>query len=156
MDRGAIARWKADGGKLTTDSGALMNAPYTRASRFELEAFRSGSSPEELLAAAVAGCFAMTFAQQLTDHHHFPYELRVEARAMLIKPRPHTPWSVPSVRLHCNVLVSAIADGELARLAHAAKAESPIIRAMGVDVALTITRDRIEELEVRHAPAPGR
>jgi lipoyl-dependent peroxiredoxin len=152
MDRGAIARWKADDGKLTTDSGALVNVPYTHASRFELEAFPSGSSPEELLAAAVAGCFAMTFAQQLTDHHHFPYELRVEARVMLVKPRPHTPWSVPAIRLHCNALVTAIADRELAELAHAAKTESPLIRAMGVDVALTLTRDRIEEHEMRQAP----
>jgi len=145
MDRGAIARWKVDDGKLTTDSGALVNTPYTRASRFELEAFPSGSSPEELLAAAVAGCFAMTFAHQLADHHHLPYELRVEARVMLVRPKPHARWTVPTVRLHCTALVTGVDDDVLAALAHAAKTESPIIRAMGVDVSLTITRDRPED-----------
>jgi osmotically inducible protein OsmC len=145
MDRGAIARWKVDDGKLTTDSGALVNTPFTRESRFELEAFPSGSSPEELLAASVAGCFAMTFARQLGNHHHVPYELRVEARVMLVRPKAHAPWTVPAVRLHCTALLTGVADDDLAAMAHAAKAESPIIRAMGVDVALTITRDRPED-----------
>jgi osmotically inducible protein OsmC len=126
-----------------------MNTPITRESRFDLEAFPSGSSPEELLAAAVAGCFAMTFAHQLAEHHHVPYELRVEARVMLVRPKAHARWTVPTIRLHCTALLTGIADAELAALAHAAKSESPILRAMGVDIALTITRDRPDSPEHR-------
>jgi len=65
MDRGAIASWNGTNGGLTTDSGALINAPFSTAARFELEATPSATTPEELLAAAYASCFTMTLAERL-------------------------------------------------------------------------------------------
>src|SRR5271157_3099391 len=66
MKRTAVAQWsgdlKAGSGTLSTTSGALANSPYSFHTRFEEGA---GTNPEELLAAAHAGCFSMALSAQL-------------------------------------------------------------------------------------------
>ncbi|MGZ5948246.1 MAG: OsmC family peroxiredoxin, partial [Caulobacteraceae bacterium] len=66
MIRKARAVWKGTGkdgtGTLTSDSGVLESTPYSYKTRFENE---KGTNPEELLAAAHAGCFTMALAFQL-------------------------------------------------------------------------------------------
>lgn len=66
MKRKASAEWKGglkDGrGNLTTDSGVLSATPYSFSTRFENGA---GTNPEELIAAAHAGCFSMALSGQL-------------------------------------------------------------------------------------------
>src|SRR3981081_1069893 len=66
MDRKATAQWQGglkDGnGKISTDSGVLKDAQYSFGTRFENGV---GTNPEELLAAAHAGCFAMAVSSQL-------------------------------------------------------------------------------------------
>jgi len=66
MIRKATAIWhgtgRAGNGDLTTDSGVLDNTPYSFKTRFENE---KGTNPEELIAAAHAGCFTMALAFQL-------------------------------------------------------------------------------------------
>lgn len=68
MERMASAVWKGgfkDGkGTISTDSGVLSNTPYSFKARFEND---SGTNPEELLAAAHAGCFTMAFSGQLAQ-----------------------------------------------------------------------------------------
>ena len=63
MKRSATARWSGNlqegQGELDSQSGALSALPYTFKGRFVDEAGRSGTNPEELIAAAHAGCFAM-------------------------------------------------------------------------------------------------
>ena len=66
IKRRGSAAWKGglkDGkGSITTESGALQAYPYGFASRFEGQ---RGTNPEELIAAAHAGCFSMAFANML-------------------------------------------------------------------------------------------
>jgi len=66
MIRQAKAAWRGAGrdgdGDLSTDSGVLSEIPYSYRTRFENQA---GTNPEELLAAAHAGCFTMALAFQL-------------------------------------------------------------------------------------------
>lgn len=66
MKRSAQAQWKGDlktgAGAISTASGALKDTPYSFVSRFESG---SGTNPEELLAAAHAGCFTMAVSAQL-------------------------------------------------------------------------------------------
>ena len=66
MIRKAKAVWRGTGragsGTLTTDSGVLAETPYSFRTRFENE---KGTNPEELIAAAHAGCFTMALAFQL-------------------------------------------------------------------------------------------
>lgn len=77
------AVWRGDkhgSGKVTTASGALAEAQMSLDSRFG-EA--DGANPEELIAAAHAGCFAMDLAITLTDLGYTPIELRVTADVKL-------------------------------------------------------------------------
>src|ERR1700681_2844345 len=68
MQRNASAHWSGglkDGkGSLTSPSGVLKDTPYSFATRFESE---PGTNPEELIAAAHAGCFTMALTFELTN-----------------------------------------------------------------------------------------
>jgi lipoyl-dependent peroxiredoxin len=65
--RKAIAEWKGDlksgKGSFSTDSGSLVDVPYTFNTRFGQD---KGADPEEFLAAALAGCFSMEMSARLT------------------------------------------------------------------------------------------
>src|SRR5438046_10010762 len=80
MIRKAKAVWRGTGragyGDLSTDSGVLAKTPYSFRSRFEDE---RGTNPEELIAAAHAGCFTMALAFGLQGAGFTPTELSTEA-----------------------------------------------------------------------------
>jgi hypothetical protein len=80
MIRKAKAIWRGTGragnGNLSTDSGVLAETPYSFRTRFENE---KGTNPEELIAAAHAGCFTMALAFQLQGAGYTPTELNTEA-----------------------------------------------------------------------------
>jgi lipoyl-dependent peroxiredoxin len=84
MIRKAKAIWQGTGragnGNLTTDSGVLDNTPYSFKTRFENE---KGTNPEELIAAAHAGCFTMALAFQLQGAGFTPTELVTDAAVSL-------------------------------------------------------------------------
>jgi lipoyl-dependent peroxiredoxin len=82
--RKAIAVWQGNGragkGNLSTDSGVLANTPYSFRTRFENE---KGTNPEELIAAAHAGCFTMALAFGLQAGGFTATELTTEAAVTL-------------------------------------------------------------------------
>src|SRR5579863_9665405 len=84
MIRKANAVWRgtvrAGTGDPSTDSGVLAHTPYSFKSRFENE---KGTNPEELSAAAHAGCFTMALAFQLQTAGYTPTELSTEAAVSL-------------------------------------------------------------------------
>jgi osmotically inducible protein OsmC len=84
MIRKAKAVWRGTGragsGNLTTDSGVLEQTPYSFKTRFENE---KGTNPEELIAAAHAGCFTMALAFALQGAGFTPTELDTEAAVTL-------------------------------------------------------------------------
>ena len=84
MIRKAKAIWQGTGregnGHLFTDSGVLAETPYSFKTRFENE---KGTNPEELLAAAHAGCFTMALAFRLQRAGYTPTELNTEAAVTL-------------------------------------------------------------------------
>ena len=84
MIRSAKAIWRGTGrsgnGSLSTDSGALAETPYSFRTRFENE---KGTNPEELMAAAHAGCFTMALAFRLQGAGYTPTELNTEAAVTL-------------------------------------------------------------------------
>jgi lipoyl-dependent peroxiredoxin len=84
MIRKANAVWSGTGrdgkGNLSSDSGVLANTPYSYKTRFENE---KGTNPEELIAAAHAGCFTMALAFQLQAAGFTPTELSTEAAVSL-------------------------------------------------------------------------
>src|ERR1700739_3670133 len=84
MQRNASAHWSGglkDGkGSLTSPSGVLKNTSYSFATRFESQ---PGTNPEELIAAAHAGCFTMALAVALSREGYTPTELTTEAAVSL-------------------------------------------------------------------------
>src|SRR5215468_5343875 len=84
MIRKAKAVWRGAGrdgnGDLSTDSGVLAKTPYSYKTRFENE---KGTNPEELIAAAHAGCFTMALAFGLQAAGFKPTELATEAAVTL-------------------------------------------------------------------------
>src|SRR6187399_1658866 len=84
IKRNASAQWSGTGkegkGAITTQSGVLSETPYSFSRRFGEE---KGTNPEELIAAAHAGCFTMALAFQLQGAGFTPTELNTEAAVTL-------------------------------------------------------------------------
>ena len=84
MDRSASAIWHGtlkDGkGTISTQSGAIKDQQYSFNTRFENG---TGTNPEELIAAAHAGCFSMATAFQLSGAGHPPESLDCQANLMM-------------------------------------------------------------------------
>ncbi len=80
INRKANARWNGDlkkgNGVLSTESGTLKEAQYSFGTRFENG---TGTNPEELIGAALAGCFSMALSASLANAGHSPEEVRTEA-----------------------------------------------------------------------------
>src|SRR5919112_2136639 len=104
MNRKARAVWQGTGkdgsGHLTADSGVLSNTPYSFKTRFENE---KGTNPEELIAAAHAGCFTMALAFQLQSAGFEPTELATEAAVTLEKEGQGFRISKSALTLNGNV-----------------------------------------------------
>jgi len=139
IHRSASAAWRGTGkegsGTLSTQSGALSDLPYSFAKRFGEE---RGTNPEELIAAAHAGCFTMATAFQLTGAGHAPEELRTEARVSM-EQEEGGGWSIKAVTLTLRARVPGIAADEFQRLAEAAKAGCPVSRVLNASITLDAT-----------------
>ncbi len=137
MDRNATAIWKGalkDGsGTLTTQSGALSGLPYSFKGRFEDESGKSGTNPEELIAAAHAGCFAMQFSHFLAENGTPAQNLDAKAVVTLI---PGT--GITQSALTVVGTVSGIDAAKFKELAEKAKAECPVSKSLG---AIKVTLD---------------
>ena len=83
MKRKVNAIWKGNGadgnGILTAQSGAFNNMPYSFKTRFENDNGSLGTNPEELIAAALAGCFNMKLSFVLNEANFSPEELNTDA-----------------------------------------------------------------------------
>src|SRR5690242_747483 len=102
MKRSATAQWqgglKAGRGTFSSASGAFANVPYDVAQRFETGA---GSSPEELIAAAHASCFAMALSAEL-EKVGLPPE-KVDSKATVSLDKLETGWTVTASHLEVVV-----------------------------------------------------
>lgn len=88
MKRHATSVWKGtvkEGeGSLTSQSGTLKETPYSFAGRFTDESGKNGTNPEELIAAAHAGCFNMALSNMLTGAGFNPTELKTKATVTIV------------------------------------------------------------------------
>ena len=130
MDRHATAVWKGalkDGaGTLDSQSGAIAKLPYSFKGRFEDESGKSGTNPEELIAAAHAGCFAMQFSHFLAENG--TPATRLEARAVVTLV-PGT--GITGSALTARGTVPGIDGAKFRELAEKAKSECPVSKALG-------------------------
>ena len=139
MDRHATAVWKGNlkegTGTLDTQSGAMNAQPYSFKMRFEDESGKSGTNPEELIAAAHAGCFAMQLSHFLAENGT-PAE-RLEAKAVVTLV-PGT--GITGSALKLTGTVPGIDAAKFKEIAEKAKAGCPVSKALGaIDVTLEAT-----------------
>jgi osmotically inducible protein OsmC len=138
MIRKATAVWNGGGkdgtGNLTTASGVLKNASYGAKSRFD-EA--PGTNPEELLAAAHAGCFTMALAFQLEKEGHPAQELRTEAAVSLGKDGDG--FRINKSELTLVARVPGIDASEFDRIARSAKEGCPVSKLFNAQITLEAT-----------------
>jgi lipoyl-dependent peroxiredoxin len=140
MNRNATAVWKGSGpegqGTLTTTSGALKDQPYSAKLRFVDEDGRNGTNPEELIAAAHAGCFSMALAFRLTNAGTNAEEIRTEAKIDLIK--GDAGWTITASHLTVTAKVPGIDAAKFQELAEDAKANCPVSKVLtGAKITLT-------------------
>ncbi len=127
MDRSASAVWHGglkDGkGTLSTQSGTLKETQYSFGSRFETG---TGTNPEELIAAAHAGCFTMALSAQLTDAGLTPESLETSAVVTLDKTDDGP--TVTKIHLKTKAKVPSAEKEKFDELAKKAKEGCPISR----------------------------
>jgi len=135
MIRKATAVWRGTGragsGDLSTDSGVLARTPYSFRTRFENE---KGTNPEELIAAAHAGCFTMALAFQLQAAGHTPTELTTEAAVTLEPEGQGFRISQSALTLRANV--PGLDETTFARLAGDAEKNCPVSKVLNATITL--------------------
>jgi len=139
MKRTATAVWngslKEGSGSLTAPGGALNNTQYSFASRF---ASGPGTNPEELIAAAHAGCFAMALSAALGEAGFKPDRLEATAEVSLDNVPPKG-WTVTASRLTLTAKVPGIDAAKFDEIAAKAKANCPISRLLNAEISLSAT-----------------
>ena len=135
MIRKAKAVWHGTGrdgkGTLSTDSGVLSETPYSFRTRFENE---KGTNPEELIAAAHAGCFTMALAFQLQAAGYTPGELSTEA-AVALEPEGQG-FRISRSALTLRATVPNLDEPTFNRLAVNAEKNCPVSKLLNAQVTL--------------------
>ena len=137
MKRKINAIWKGDGadgtGVLTAQSGAFNNMPYSFKTRFKNDDGTLGTNPEELIAAAHAGCFNMKLSFVLNESDYNPEELNTDAVLTF------EDGKVISIELNLKAKVPNIDEEKFQELAEEAKKNCPISGALNCDIILKAT-----------------
>jgi osmotically inducible protein OsmC len=135
MIRKARAVWKGTGkdgtGSLTSDSGVLDATPYSFKTRFENE---KGTNPEELIAAAHAGCFSMALAFGLQAAGLTAEEIRTEA-AVTIEPEGEG-FKISRSALTLRARVPGVDQARFMELARGAEKNCPVSKALNAEITL--------------------
>jgi osmotically inducible protein OsmC len=136
MDRKASAVWQGglkDGkGTISTASGALSETQYSFGARFENGV---GTNPEELIAAAHAGCFTMALSAELGKAGITPASLETTATVSLEK--LETGWTVTKVHLDVKAKIPGAAPAAFNTAAETAEKNCPISRLLNAKITMT-------------------
>ena len=133
MKRSATANWKGSGkegsGKLLTASGVIKNKPYDYSSRFENGTL---TNPEELIAAAHAGCYAMKLSFVLGAAGYTPNRIETKATVTLES------GTITGSHLEVRAKVPKLKAKDFPQYAEEAKNTCPVGKALG---AINVTMD---------------
>ena len=134
MKRKVNAIWTgggADGnGVLSAQSGAFDKMPYSFKTRFENDEGKLGTNPEELIAAAHAGCFNMKLSFVLNEAGYSPEELNTDSVLTF------EDGKIISIELNLSAKVPLVSKEEFEELAEDAKKNCPISGALNCDITL--------------------
>lgn len=134
MVRKATAVWngglKDGSGKLSTGSGAFQDKAYSFRMRFEDE---PGTNPEELIAAAHAGCFSMALSAQLGERGIVPVSVDTTSAVTM------EGLSIVSSALTTKVVAPGADRAKIQEAAEAAKGGCPISKVLNAEITLDLT-----------------
>jgi lipoyl-dependent peroxiredoxin len=135
MKRTASAAWRGDlkkgNGTVSTQSGVLKETPYSFATRFESGI---GTNPEELIAAAHAGCFTMAVSAFLGVAGFTPEKLATDAELTLEQVQGN--WTITTIHLALTAKVPGIDGEKFAEIVNNAKANCPVSRVLNAKITL--------------------
>ncbi len=135
MIRKASAVWTGSGrdgqGRLSAPSGVLDDTAYSYKTRFENE---KGTNPEELIAAAHAGCFSMALAFALQAAGFTPDELRTEA-AVSLEPEGQG-FRIARSALTLRARIPGIDEAKFRELAEAGEKTCPVSKVLNAEITL--------------------
>lgn len=136
--KNAEAIWKGDlkngSGTMKLESGAYEGS-YTFASRFENG---KGSNPEELIGAALAGCYSMALSNELAQAGFTPDSVETKAEVELDPTSDGPP--ITTITLHVDAQVPNVDQDTFMKHANGAKENCPVSQALaGVDIKLNAT-----------------
>ena len=138
IKRTSEAAWNGTGmegdGTLSSTSGVLDQTPYSFKARFMNEDGKAGTNPEELIAAAHAGCFAMQLSFMLTGAGFPP--TRLNAKSSVEMEPNGDGFKISGIKLVLEGTVPGISAEQFEQLANEAKATCPVSQALS---ALPIT-----------------
>jgi len=136
MKRHATARWRGDlktgKGTLTTESGVLNEARYSFTTRFEGE---KGTNPEELVAAAHAGCFTMALSAELGKANLVAESLATTA--VVVLDRDGGGWSITESNLDLVARIPGASEEAFRAAADSAKANCPLSKLLKAKITLS-------------------
>ncbi len=135
MKRTASARWTGglkDGqGTVSTESGVLSNQRYSFSTRFESE---KGTNPEELIAAAHAGCFSMALSGQLGNAGMTAES--IDTKALLTMEKLDAGWTVTAIHLDVTAKIPGADTAKFQTAAENAKKGCPISRLLRAEITM--------------------
>ena len=136
MKRTATSEWRGDlkGGKgsITTPSGVLSDTQYSFGTRFEQGI---GTNPEELIAAAHSGCFAMALSAQLGERGMTAESIRATATVTLDK--LEAGWTVTASHLDVKAKIPGAEKAKFEEAANAAKEGCPISKLLNANITMS-------------------
>jgi len=130
--RKGTAEWFGTGlegnGELSSPSRVLNKTPYNLSNRFENENGVAGTNPEELIAAAHAGCFCMALSFQIVGAGYTPTRLATEA--VIHMKQEGYDWSFEGIDLNLEAEIEGITEEKLVEVATIAKENCPVSMAL--------------------------
>lgn len=135
MKKSASATWSGglkDGqGTISTQTGVLREAPFGFGSRFE---DGPGTNPEELIGAALAGCFSMALSLGLGNAGLTPE--RIETRADVTLDKQGDGFAITTIALNCRARVPGADADTFQRIAQETKQGCPVSKVLKADISL--------------------
>lgn len=142
LKRRATSKWTGSGlegtGTLNGPSGVFKDTPYSTKMRFQNEDGLAGTNPEELIAAAHAGCFNMALSFQIDAAGHTAKELETTATVTIDK--VGNDFEIQGIVLDLKGSVEGMDEAKFKELAEKAKAGCPVSKALSaVPITLQVT-----------------
>ncbi len=141
MKRHATSIWKGDvktgSGVLTSQSEILNDTPYNFSGRFSDEEGKNGTNPEELIAAAHAGCFNMALSKMLSEAGFPPEELNTKATVTITVGEGGA--NITHSHLVLKAKIDNISSEKFEELTEKAKAGCPVSKVLNCEISLDAT-----------------